>query len=390
MAEEEEEEVDEVPAVVIDSGSAVTKAGFGDSDFPKQFPTVFGFSKSYNSSSAFTQENVCWVGDEAIAKRGISKLVYPIDHGVVTNWDFMEKIWHHAIDDELEARPEDQPILLSEPPVNPKHNREKTTLIMFESFDASSFYLANQADLTLYSNGSLDGCVLDLGEGLSHVVPCYAGNRILHAIQRPRPGNSGRDLTLWMQSLLEKSGKVFSAHEMDSVVNIKETLSYCAVDFNAELKTPAASLEKDYELPDCSVVTVGHERFKCAEILFRPSLAGATTALGIHEAVHQAIGRCHVDIRKSMYQHVMLAGGSSMFPGIEARLTKELIALAPVGSAVKVLAPADRRISCFVGGTLLCKLSTFADVCITKDEYEENGPTIVHKKCAGNPSGWGQ
>jgi len=370
-------------AIVMDLGTCLVKAGFAGDDAPRAvFSNVVGRCKHAGVMVGMDQKDA-YVGDEAQCKRGVLTLKYPIEHGIVTNWDDMEKIWHHTFYNELRVAPEEHPVLLSIPPNNPKANAEHMVQIMFETFNVPAVYLEMEPVLSLYASGRTTGIMVTVGESSMHAVAVYEGYALPHSVRSSSFG--GRDLTDFSMKILTERGYSFTTTaERDIVRDVKEKLCYIALDFQQEMKASSESsaTEKNYELPDGQIIVIGNERFRVPEALFAPSMIGRED-LAIQDVAFQAIMSCDVDIRKDLFANIVVAGGSSCFSGIAERLQKELTALAPSTMKLKVIAPPERKYSSWIGGSILASLSTFQQMWITKSEYDESGPSIVHRKCVG-------
>jgi len=367
--------------LILDNGTGFTKNGFAGEDQPRSvFPTVIDYPKHpvvMPDVEGWVRE--FYIGEEAMNLRGLLRLVYPIEHGQVQDWQAMESIWHYTFYNDLRLNPNEHPIMLTEPPLNDNKNKEKMAELMFETFNVPALYISMQAILSLYASGRTTGLVVDAGDGVIHIVPVYEGFAISHAIHRTDIG--GRDITDYLRRLLRQRGySLSSSAEREIVRDIKERLCYIALDPEKELKLAEkiSGTEKNYTSPDGNTLTVGAERFMAPELLFNPGVIGSEEA-PLDELIYQMVQRCDVDLRRELFSNIVLSGGSTMFPGLKERLHKELTELVPETTEVRIISPPERRYSVWIGGSILGSLKTFKKLWVTRKEYREIGSTAVYR-----------
>ncbi|KAJ3085360.1 Actin-2 [Quaeritorhiza haematococci] len=362
--------------VVIDNGSGVIKAGFAGDEQPKCFfPSYVGRPKHVRIMAGAIEGDT-FIGKKAQELRGLLRIRYPMEHGIVTDWDDMERIWQYVYSEELKTLSEEHPVLLTEAPLNPRQNREQAAQIFFETFNVPALFMSIQAVLALYASGRTTGIVLDAGDGVTHAVPVYEGFAIPNAIRRV--DIAGRDVTEHLQLLLRKGGHHFyTTAEKEIVRVIKEKTCYVALNPSKEEKEASGKYE-DFVLPDGHVLKLGPERFRAPEIMFNPELVGLEFA-GVHQVVVDSINKADMDLRKALFSNVVLSGGSTLCKGFGDRLLNEVKKLALKDIKIKIYAPPERKYSTWIGGSILASLNTFKKMWVSAEEYQED-PDVIHKK----------
>jgi len=381
--------------IVCDNGTGFVKCGYAGSNFPAHiFPSLVGrpIIRAKNNKIGDVEIKDLMIGNEASALRSYLECNYPMENGIVRNWEDMEHIWDHTFGPEkLNIDPNNSKVLLTEPPLNPLRNREKMIEVMFEKYGFDSVYIAIQAVLTLYSQGLLTGVVLDAGDGVSHICPVYEGFALPHLTRRL--DIAGRDITRYLIKLLLLRGYAFNqSADFETVRIMKEKLCYIAYNTQTEqrLALETTTLVEDYQLPDGRHIKVGAERFEAPEALFQPHLLDVEGD-GIAELLFNAIQAGDMDIRADLYKHIVLSGGTTMYPGLPSRLEREIKQLylervlkgdteRLAKFKIRIEDPPRRKDMVFIGGAVLADvMKDRDDFWMSKAEYEEKGTDCLKK-----------
>jgi len=378
--------------IVSDNGTGFVKCGFAGSNFPAHiFPSLVGrpILRSQAKIGNITLKDV-HVGDEASQLRAMLEVNYPMDNGIVRNWDDMKLVWEHTWE-KLGIDPANSKVLLTEPPMNPSKNRERLIEEMFETYGFQGVYVAVQAVLTLYAQGLLTGVVIDSGDGVTHIVPVYEGFALPHLTRRL--DIAGRDITKYMIKLLLARGYAFNqSADFETVRLMKEQLCYVGYDVGIEQKlaNETTVLVETYTLPDGREIKVGGERFGGPEALFQPHLINVESP-GVAELLFNCINAADIDTRPEFYKHIVLSGGSTMYPGLPSRLEREIKQLylervlkgdtsRLAKFKIRIEDPPRRKHMVFLGGAVLADIiKDKEDVWISKAEYDEQGVKVLSK-----------
>ncbi|XP_058382156.1 uncharacterized protein LOC131394721 [Diceros bicornis minor] len=365
--------------LVCDYGSGFSKVGFSGTAAPLAiFPTILGKLRHDNPLVGM-EEKDWFIGAEVQNKRGQLNLQYPVSRATIADWDNMEKIWHHSFYQVLHIAPEQHPLMVTEPPLNTMSNKEKVSQILFETFNVPALYLANQGVFSLYASGQTSGTTIESGEGMTYFVPIVEGCPLHQSTIQMDV--AGQDLTLYLLQLLTDSGhSLVGTADREYIRDVKEKCCHVALDFNkGKMKASSPSNAQKYQLPDGREINIGRERFSCPEALFQTNLIGRNN-LGIHMMAFRSISSCNPTLWRVLFGHVVLSGGTGSCSGLQLRMQKEISALVTPTINVKVSTSPYSRYGAWVGGSILCSLSTFKDMWVTSDEYKDIGSSMVSRR----------
>mmetsp|Transcript_24986 Transcript_24986/g.39686 ORF Transcript_24986/g.39686 Transcript_24986/m.39686 type:complete len:470 (-) Transcript_24986:32-1441(-) len=428
--------------IVVDNGGGVLKAGLCSTDAPYKVDTLVGTPKhSRVMLSAPTTDK--FFADLAYKHRGLCRLSYPIQNGIVTNWTDMIQLWQYLYSDILKVKLKEHPLLITEAPLNPISNRIRMTQIYLEYFETPSIYFVPPSVLALYASGRLSGCVLDSGHGVTSCTPIVDGFAMPHAITRMDIG--GEDITKYFASILSKIGdyNFQTTSELQTVRIIKEhecTLSQFEVDAysnpmyhstgmmgnassNSLLSGKLSSLSSklgggfqiglgsksagnlrggvlsglgggggdenspQYTLPDGTILSIGNTHERAAEILFDPAIIGYTKSRGVHHMILDTIMKCDVDVRNRLYDSIYLCGGNCMIKNFQSRLVNEVkrkVISKANSKNIKIrkwnMNHVPKNEISYIGGTLIASNSEFQQLFITKEQFNEYGTGILFRR----------
>ncbi|XP_074171203.1 actin-related protein 3B isoform X3 [Rhinolophus sinicus] len=381
-----------LPPCVVDCGTGYSKLGYAGNTEPQFIiPSCIAIRESAKVVDQ-AQRRVLrgvddldfFIGDEAIDKPTYATK-WPIRHGIIEDWDLMERFMEQVIFKYLRAEPEDHYFLMTEPPLNTPENREYLAEIMFESFNVPGLYIAVQAVLALAASWTsrqvgertLTGTVIDSGDGVTHAIPVAEGYVIGSCIKHI-PIAGGTDFPHWLSGTtcaLAWSRPIQVVMVCHSAV--QEKYCYICPDIVKEFAKydvdPRKWIKQYTGINAINrkkfVIDVGYERFLGPEIFFHPEFANPDFMESISDVVDEVIQNCPIDVRRPLYKNVVLSGGSTMFRDFGRRLQRDL----------KRVVDARLKLSEELSGGRI--KPEFFQVCHTKKDYEEYGPSI----CRHNP-----
>mmetsp|Transcript_56693 Transcript_56693/g.64972 ORF Transcript_56693/g.64972 Transcript_56693/m.64972 type:complete len:422 (+) Transcript_56693:32-1297(+) len=417
---------EEITAAVIDIGNGSCRAGSSGEDTPKYIlPSVVGVLENKNSELSMDIESeqtknrrTLFAGEHQIKfRRDNMEIVESIRNGQYLNFELIEKLINDVYYENLQILPSKYPLLMSEPSIPIKEQRQKMIELAFEKFATPAYYVCKSAVLSCFASGRSTSLILDSGASHTIAVPVNDGYALQKSTISIELG--GNHLTQKVLKAIEEDCK--TAVVPRSLLNVKSDeegtkkveyvdypnttksyLNYMKLDIARDAKETLCRLvdvkqegvkaEKlEYELPDGKTIDLGDSRYTLGEMFFNPVMArqdfkdlDLTNFKGLHHMVMESINKCDIDVRKELLSNIILTGGNSLLNGLYENLQKKIFDIAPQNAKVKITASplsAERKFSTWIGGSILSSLGSFQNMWISKAEYDEIGSYVVEKKC---------
>ena len=366
--------------VVLDFGSQNCRIGFGGVDTPQEvFSAQIGVPRRNSKMSPGT-----YVGEILIEKKREFQVTNPIKNGIVEDLDGFTKLVEYSID-KLEAK--ESPVLFTEPALNPRSIREKEFQIMMETVKLPAVSFAIQPVLSLFGADSTSGLVVDSGASVTQIIPIYDSYVLSNYVTRQYV--AGNDLLQYLISTLAENRDVNLTTAVAKQFVQDHIIKDCIIAQDVEdlaqmMEDP--ELTRTYTLPDGTTFDVEEERVLCPEVLFRPEMfiSDDILAKGIDHAVYDTVMKCDIDVRRTLFENIVLVGGNTMFEGFDKRLKSGVEAYVSENIDINVIAQEDRMYSSWIGGSIYSSLTSFDVLAVSKEEYDEYGIAIFNEKCKIN------
>lgn len=367
-----------IKALVIDLGSQYCKCGYAGEPRPTYFVSSTVGKCCSEAADARGTCRETYMGHELFHVEAPLKLINPLQHGIVVDWDCVQNIWEYIFHTAMKILPEEHAVLVSDPRLSPSSNREKYAELIFETFGIPAMHVTSQSLLSVYSYGKTSGLVVESGHGVSHVVPISKGD-VLPGVTS-RADYAGCDLTNYLLQLLNEAGHKFTDDHLHIVEHIKKKCCYSALMPEEESGLAVEELRVDYELPHGKLITISQECFQCAEMLFKPTLVGSSQP-SLPAFTAACLDHCQeAGFEEEMAANMLLCGGCTMLDGFPERSQRELSLLCP-GDSPAVVAVPERKTSVWTGGSILASLQAFQQLWVSREEFEERGSAAIYSKC---------
>lgn len=369
---------DETSSLVVDIGSCFLKAGYGRDDSPRAvFPSIFG--KSLETSVFGYSGKDLYIGDEANYQRSHLELFPILKNGLFSSKDEIVRSLHHTFYNEINCTPQEYNVLMTEAFNLPKSHRSSVGEVLFEEYSIEGLHFEYAPVLEFYSHGKLTGTNLECGHEFTSILSMVDGYVNPHSIQKHNIG--GKTITEYLTELLTQIGVYFFRRSRHQIVqDIKDKLCFFSKNYekDSERSWKTSQIEKPYQLPDGSVITLNEHRFKCYEPYYDPSIFGFEFN-GIDRMIHDSISKFNTELQMELYKNIILNGGVANADGFLDRLSQEISKNIP--KTLKNIEPKFHltrpKFTSWVGGTILSSMSHMKSCWIKKFEYEEKGQEVL-------------